>query len=221
MKAVILADRQGVGGAGGPDGPCWLETQIAAFIDAGVREIGVVTGRDADAAETVLRGAGAPGVRIESVFNPFHAVSGGLASAWAARGFMEEDCVLSEGGGAFEAAIVKRMLEPTDAAIALAADPDAPATDWVRIQLQNGRAMAVGGRLDPDRADAGAVGLARFSGSGRRVFDRTVNEMLRRPDGLQASLWRAFDELARSGLVSACLISGLKWDAPEDLSAAA
>ena len=202
-------------------GKPFLRRQMDIFAECGIRDIGVVTGYRPDMVDEVIRDARADGLNITNIYNPFFEVSDNLASVWMAKEYFDQDFILANGDTMFEAAIPKRLMSASEAAITVTIDiKDAYDADDMKVQLQNGKVLAISKALDVNRVDGESIGLLRFVGPGPQIFWRAVNELLHRPEGLKSWFLRAVDDLAKSGMVSACSIEGKKWaemDTVEDV----
>ncbi len=222
MKAVILAAGRGtrllpktqdrpkclIDISGKP----FLRRQLDIVAQAGIRDIGVVTGYRPDMVDEVIRDARADGLNITNIFNPFYEVSDNLASVWMSKSFFDDDFILVNGDTLFEPSVPETLLNAPRAAVTVTIDQkDEYDSDDMKVQLEDDRVVAIGKTLRPGRVDGESIGLLRFQDSGPRIFWRAVDDLLHRPDGLKSWFLRAVDDLARSGLVTACSIKGQRW----------
>ena len=68
-------------------------------------------GFGADRVERFLDGIRIPGLRVDTLFNPFFASSDNLATCWLARSAMTGDFVLLNGDTLFEDRVLQRLLD--------------------------------------------------------------------------------------------------------------
>lgn len=200
-----------------------LEWQIDALWDAGIDEIGVVTGYRPDKVEALLDQHYAER-RITTLFNPFFDVSDNLASCWMAREFMEGDFILMNGDVVLDRYAIERVMSSPVAPVTLAIDRKSLYDDDdMKVQLQGLRVRHVSKTLLPGQVDAESIGLLYFREQGPRLFRSAVEKALRHPHSLRLWYLSVVDALAGENLVQACPIAGLRWielDFPADLAAA-
>jgi choline kinase len=234
MKAIILSAGQGrrllpltegVPKCALPiHGRSLLEWQLAALVECGVDEVKVVVGFAADHVERLLAAATAP-PRLNTIYNPFHAVADNLASCWVARHEMTEDFILLNGDTLFEAAVGRRLVTAPAKPVRLAIDKKAGYdADDMKVSLDGERLVRVSKQLPPEASHAESIGMMIFRGEGPRLFREALERTIRRPDALRLWYLSVIDELARSGIVWTASIEGLGWaeiDFPDDLETAA
>ena len=61
-----------------------------------------------------------------------------------------------------------------------------------------------------------AIGLARFTGTGRAAFRKEVERTIRTPEGTAQFYLRAIDRLAETGIVRVAPIGALEWSEVEN-----
>ena len=201
-----------------------LGLQLRALASAGVSSATVVVGFEADRVESFLRWSPVPGIRVETVRNPFFAVADNLVSAWMAREHMGKPFVLLNGDTVFEPAVARRLLSARPAPVTLVVDRKTTYDDDdMKVSLEGTRLRAVGKALAPDVVDAESIGMMLFRGSGPHLYRQQLDEALRGRDALSAWHLAVIDQLAARTRVETVCVEGLDWweiDSPEDLGEA-
>ena len=199
-----------------------LEWQVDALIEAGIKEVVVISGYRSDLVEgVVMRRYGDRRVRVE--FNPFFDISDNLASCWIARAAMDTDFLLLNGDIIFEAAVLKRVLESEAAPITLTVNLKDEYDDDMKVKLSRGLVRSVSKTLAPQQTDCESIGLLYFRGKGPALFRAAVENAMRHPTSLKLWYLSIIDALAADGVVKPCPVTGLGWaelDFPADLEAA-
>jgi choline kinase len=199
-----------------------LELQLRALARCGIDHATVVIGFGADCVEAFLAGTPIPGLRVETLYNPFFATSDNLATCWLARVAMTEDFLLLNGDTLFEDRVLQRVLEQPPAPLTVTIDHKASYDDDdMKVSVDaNGRLLAIGKRLAPDRVGGESIGLLCFRESGVKSFRDALEQAVRRPEGLHAWYLSVVNELAQRIRIETASIDGLWWreiDSPEDL----
>jgi choline kinase len=200
-----------------------LEWQVDALLEAGIREIVVVSGYRSDLVDAVIRKRYARHrVRVE--FNPFFDISDNLASCWIARDAMAADFLLLNGDIIFEAAVLKRVLASEPAPITLTVNlKDEYDDDDMKVKLDRGLVRRVSKTLAPQQTDCESIGMLYFRGKGPTLFRAAVENAMRHPTSLKLWYLSIIDALAADGVVRPCPVTGLGWaelDFPGDLESA-
>lgn len=233
MKAIILSAGQGRRllplTAETPkclipfSGRSLLEWQVRALNAAGVAEVVVVTGFEADKVAAALDGIDLPGTTLRTTHNPFFELADNLASCWIARHEMTDAFLILNGDTLIEPAIAKRVLEnpatsPITVTIDVKHDYD---TDDMKVRAEGDRLLAIGKTLPLDMVTGESIGFLRFTKEGGRSFVGEIERLLRNEDGLKRWYLSAIDGIARyHGDVGVRSIQGLEWgelDFPADL----
>jgi choline kinase len=230
MKAIILSAGQGTRllplTAEIPKcaltfhGKTVLEWQIDELLKSGVTEIVVVTGFATDKVEQLLasRYHSEP-VRI--VFNPFYKVSDNLATCWIVRNEMTADFILLNGDTLFDTSVLKCLLGSQPQPITVTIDKkSAYDDDDMKVMLDGDRLTRIGKDIPLDMVDAESIGMLFFRGTGPALFQKTVEQVLRTPEGLKRWYLSVINELAQTTPVWTCCIEGKPWaelDFPADL----
>ncbi len=200
-----------------------LEWQVDALLEAGIREVVVVSGYRSDLVEAVIQKRyQRQRVRVE--FNPFFDISDNLASCWIARHVMGADFLLLNGDIIFEAAVLKRVLASASAPITLTVNlKDEYDDDDMKVKLSRGLVRRVSKTLAPQQTDCESIGMLYFRGKGPALFRAAVENAMRHPTSLKLWYLSIIDALAADGVVRPCPVTGLGWaelDFPGDLEAA-
>jgi len=190
-----------------------LGFQLRAVAEAGVEEACVVTGFGAPQVEAYLQQNPIPGLRVETLYNPFYAVADNLISCWVARSQMQSDFVLMNGDTLFAPSVLIRLLAAPSAPIALAVNhKDEYDGDDMKVKLAlSGRLEAVAKTLTPEQTDAESIGMMCFRGEGPGAFRGTLDDMVRTPDGLRSYYLAAINRIAATGWVRSVPIRGDWW----------
>jgi choline kinase len=199
-----------------------LELQLGALARCGVTRVSVVAGFGVERVERLLAGEPVPGLAPELIFNPFFGVSDNLASCWVAREAMVGDFLLLNGDTLFEPAVLRRLLGASAAPITVTIDhKPAYDEDDMKVSLDDqGRLVAIGKALEPERVHGESIGILLFRGAGARRFRLGVERAMREPQGLRAWYLSVVNALAAEGGVETASIRGLWWreiDSPADL----
>lgn len=233
MKAIILSAGQGKRlmplTANVPKcllnirGLTLIEWQINELNKAGVDQVAVVVGYQADRVRQLLRrSSDSPRIRIH--YNPAYAWTDNLFSCWVARAEMDEEFILLNGDTIFEAAVVNRLRQsavpPVTVAIHQKRHYDA---DDMKVTLAGNRLVKIGKDLAIENVDGESIGMILFRREGPSLFRRAVERALR--DSAASRKWylSVIDDMARSLPIQTCLINGLRWcevDFPADLKTA-
>jgi choline kinase len=225
MRGVILAAGKGarLNGTAADRPKCLvklggkslLQRQIAALRAAGVRDIVVVAGCQAD---RVIREAGS-GVAI--VENPRFAETNSLYSLWLARGFLAGGFIALNCDVLFHPRLLDDLLTARYEDALLVAPRDSATSygpEEMKVTVRAGRVVAISKSLDPMDADGENLGIVRFGPSGARllveIMDRTIA-------GGRLRDWApyAFGRFASERPLYAIGTRGLPWieiDFPED-----
>jgi choline kinase len=204
-------------------GKSLIERQIEAFATCGVKEFLVVIGYAAHRMERALAAiAGAKGVTVRTVFNPFFAVADNLASCWMARSEMDGDFVQINGDTLFRADLAAKILAAAKAPVTVAINhKERYDADDMKVEVSGDRLLHVGKTLDPETVGGESIGLLVMSREGAVRFATAVESAMREPSGLKSWFLSVIDRLATSeGIVGVVSIEGLEWgevDFPPDL----
>ncbi|HEY0875863.1 MAG TPA: phosphocholine cytidylyltransferase family protein [Vicinamibacterales bacterium] len=226
MRAIILAAGRGsrLNGTAG-DGPKCLvrlggltliERQIRTLRDAGIDDITVVVGCQAD---RVRRACGHDLTYIENVR---YAQTNSLYSLWMARPLLYEGFVVLNCDVLFHPALLTDLLTSRHENALLLGYREASQPPYgdeeMKVKVRGGRVAGMSKALDPAEADGENLGIVKFGVRGAaalvEIMDRLVNE-----GRLREWAPRAFAEFATAHALYAIGTRGLPWieiDFPED-----
>jgi len=199
-----------------------LEVQLRALARCGVERATVVVGFGAQHVEGFLGGTRIPGLAVETLYNPFYAMSDNLATCWLARHGMDQDFVLLNGDTLFEDSVLHRLLEGPPAPITVTVDHKRVYDDDdMKVSIDDGgRLLAIGKNLKPEMVNGESIGLLCFRGFGPKLFREALDRTIRVPGALGAWYLSVVNELAQDVAVDTASIRGFWWreiDSPEDL----
>lgn len=197
-----------------------LHWQLLHLRAAGVKEVVVVTGFGAEAVEEEIEQLALADLKVRTLFNPFYGLTDNLATCWLARDEMRGPFLLLNGDTLFEPAIASRLLAAPDSAVTVTVDrKSAYDADDMKVLTDGTRLRAIGKTIPA--FDAESIGFLRFSAEGAAAFVRTVEQIMRSPEGLKRWYLSVINEMAEAGEeVSVTSIQGLGWaemDFPEDV----
>ena len=199
-----------------------LELQLRALARCGIDRATVVVGFGAHHVERYLAENSIPGMKVEAVFNPFYIASDNLATCWITRAAMNEDFLLVNGDTIFEDRVLRRLLDtpPSPVTIAIDHKPDYDEDDMKVTLDGDGKLLAIGKQLKPERVSGESIGLLRFSGIGVERFRHELELAMRTPAALSAWYLSVVDTLAGDGMVDTASIRSFYWreiDSEDDL----
>jgi choline kinase len=198
-----------------------LHWQLLHLKAAGLTEVVVVTGFGAEAVEEEIAQIALPDMTVRTLFNPFYGLTDNLATCWLAREEMRGAFLLLNGDTLFEPAIASRLLQAPASAVTVTVDrKTAYDADDMKVLTEGSRLLAIGKTIPA--FDAESIGFLRFSAEGAAAFVRTVEQIMRSPEGLKRWYLSVINEMAQAGEeVSTVSIEGLGWaemDFPEDVA---
>ena len=196
------------------DGPrTVLELQLRGLARCGIRQVTVVLGFGAERVEAFLETMRIPGLRVETLFNPFFASSDNLATCWLARPSMNGDFVLLNGDTLFEDRVLERLLEGASSPITVTIDHKARYDDDdMKVSLgAEGRLLAIGKQLPAETVGGESIGMLCFRGTGVKSFRDELDQAIRRSEGLRAWYLSVVNAMAPRVPVGTVSIDGLWW----------
>jgi len=223
MRGVILAAGKGarLNGTIGDKPKCLLrvggrtlvERQIDALEAAGIRDIVVVVGCQAD---LVRRNCGH---RVNYVENSRFAQTNSLYSLWLARPLLTNGFVVMNCDVLFHPQLLVDLLTARHENALMVSFDDGPLGDEeMKVRTRCGRVLDISKTLDPSEADAENVGLVKFGAAGARRLVALLDQRVA-AGGLRDWAPRAFGDFAREQALYAIGTRGFPWteiDFPED-----
>jgi choline kinase len=197
-------------------GTTLVERQIAALRRAGIHDITVVVGCQAD------RVRRACGHQVTYVENAQYAQTNSMYSLWLARPLLYEGFVVLNCDVVFHPVLLGDLLTARhEIALLLAyreADQPAFGDEEMKVKVRCGRVVDMSKAMDPADADGENLGIVKFGPAGAAAL---VDIMDRLIDGGGVRDWapRAFAEFAKTTPLHAIGTRGLPWieiDFPED-----
>jgi len=226
MRAIILAAGKGsrLNGTAGDKPKCLVEAggmtlierQIRTLQRAGVIDIAVVVGCQADRVRTVC------GDRVAYVENPRFAETNSLYSLWTARALLVQGFVVLNCDVLFHPVLLDDLLATHhDAALLIAyKDPAQPpyGDEEMKVAARSGRVLDLSKTMDPDQADGENVGIVKFGPASAPKLVRILDDLVAAGADRE---WapRAFREFAREDALHAVSTRGYPWieiDFPDD-----
>lgn len=226
MRGVVLAAGKGsrLNGTAAETPKCLVEVggftlverQIRALRSAGIDDVAVVVGCQADRVRRVC------GQRVAYVENKRYGETNSLYSLWMARGLLCEGFVVLNCDVLFHPVLLHDLLTARhENALLLAyreADQPLFGDEEMKVRVRCGRVVEMSKHMDPAEADGENLGIVKFGSRGAAalvdIMDRIVAD-----GGLREWAPRAFSEFARIHPLHAIGTRGLPWteiDFPED-----
>ena len=226
MRGIILAAGKGsrLNGTAGDKPKCLLrlggqtlvERQIATLRDAGIHEIAVVVGCQAD---MVRRHCGRGITYIE---NTRFAQTNSLYSLWLARPLLVDGFVVLNCDVLFHPQLLVDLVSARydDALLMAYQEDDAQplGEEEMKIKVRRGRVLDISKALPADEADGENLGIVKFGADGARLLVGLLDQHIAR-GALRDWAPRAFGDFARLRPLHAVGTRGLPWteiDFPED-----
>ena len=202
------------------NGRSLLEWQLAALHDAGVDDVTVVTGFEAEQVRERLAAGHWP--RARTLHNPFFRIADNISSVWLARETLRAgDALILNGdtliGPDLIRAALANAVAPVNVTTVTKTDYDA---DDMKVTLSGGAVTAVSKALPPGETDAESIGMLVFRGTGGAQFADAIDAVIAREGGTGNYYLSAVAELAVQGLVGAADVTGhasAEVDFPADL----
>ena len=226
MKGVILAAGKGsrLNGTAGDKPKCLveaggltlLERQIRTLEQAGIDDIVVVVGCQADRVRAVC------GARVKYVENVRFSETNSLYSLWTARPLLYEGFVVLNCDVLFHPGLLDDLLAThQDAALLIdyrqAGDPPY-GDEEMKVSVQSGLVVDMSKTMDPADADGENVGIVKFGPASAPHLVSVLNRLVA-AGGLRDWAPKAFREFAQTRPLHAIGTTGRPWieiDFPED-----
>jgi len=231
MKGIILAAGKGsrLNGTAGDKPKCLvelggttlIERQIAVLERAGIDDVVVVVGCQADRVRAVC------GDAVTYVENSRFAETNSLYSLWTARALLYEGFVVLNCDVLFHPALLDDLLATHhDAALLIAYREDGQPSfgdEEMKVKVLGDRVIDISKTMDPADADGENLGIVKFGAHSAPHLVATLDRLVAE-GGLRDWAPRAFREFARDRPLHAVGTRGLPWteiDFPEDYQRAA
>jgi choline kinase len=193
-----------------------LERQIETLRNAGIDDITVVVGCQADRVQRTC------GRGVQFVENTRYAQTNSLYSLWLARPLLSDGFVVLNCDVLFHPQLLDDLVSARhDNALLLSyqdAD-DAPFGDEeMKVKTRRGRVIDISKTMPPDEADGENVGIVRFSPRGGKQLASILDARVA-AGGMRDWAPRAFADFARADALHAVGTRGFPWteiDFPED-----
>jgi len=226
MRGIILAAGKGsrLNGTAGENPKCLvkaggltlIERQIRALRHAGIDDIAVVVGCQADQVRRAC------GHGITYVENSRYGQTNSMYSLWMARPLLFEGFVVLNCDVLFHPVLLHDLLTSRHQNALLLAyrEADQPpfGDEEMKVQVRCGRVREMSKQMDPDDADGENLGIVKF-GPGGAAELVTIMDRLVAAGGLRDWAPRAFREFAQVRPLHAIGTRGFPWieiDFPED-----
>ena len=226
MRGIILAAGRGsrLNGTAGDKPKCLveaggvtlLERQIDALEQAGIDEIVVVAGCQADRVKRRC------GDRVTYVENRQFAETNSLFSLWMARDLLDDGFVVLNCDVLFHPQLLTDLLTARhENALLLAyreADQPPFGDEEMKVRVRCGRVVEMSKTMDPSEADGENLGVVKFGASGARILVGIMDRIVKSGE-LRAWAPRAFAAFAQTHALHAIGTRGYPWieiDFPED-----
>ncbi len=190
-----------------------VEREIDALEAAGIRDIVVVVGCQADLVRRTC------GHRVHYVENSRFAQTNSLYSLWLARPLLADGFVVMNCDVLFHPQLLIDLLNSRhDNALMVSFDDRPMGDEEMKVRIRRGRVVEMAKTLEPSAADGENVGLVKFSAAGARHLIDLLDQRVA-TGGLRDWAPRAFAEFARDHDLFAIGTRGYPWteiDFPED-----
>ncbi len=226
MRGIILAAGKGsrLNGTAKESPKCLVELGGVALIErqirllerAGIRDITIVAGCQADRVRRTC------GHRVTYVENVQYAQTNSLYSLWMARPLLYEGFVVLNCDVVFHPVLLDDLLSARhDNALLLAyreANQPLFGDEEMKVKVRCGRVVDMSKTMDPTEADGENLGIVKFGPAGAAALVDIMDRLVA-GGGLRDWAPRAFAEFAKSHPLHAIGTRGLPWieiDFPDD-----
>ena len=226
MRGIILAAGKGsrLNGTAGDKPKCLveaggvtlLERQIQALQHAGIEDITVVVGCQAERVRMRC------GHSVSYVENARFAETNSLFSLWMARALLYEGFVVLNCDVLFHPVLLDDLLTSRyeDALLLAYREPHQPAfgDEEMKVKVRCGRVVDMSKTMDPEEADGENLGIVKFGPSGAAALVEIMDRLVNAGD-LRAWAPKGFREFAQTRPLYAIGTRGYPWieiDFPED-----
>ncbi len=160
------------------DGLTLLESQLHSLKENNIKDVTIIVGYLAKQIEAKIDKY-RDDFNIDIVYNPFYDVSNNLISVWMARYYMNEDFITINGDDIFNPVIIEDLLKSSEQITMVVDYKDSYDEDDMKIIHERGLVKQVNKKIAPKDANGESVGIIKFSGQGRNIYIRTLEEMVR------------------------------------------
>jgi L-glutamine-phosphate cytidylyltransferase len=226
LRGIILAAGKGsrLNGTAGDRPKCLvnlggvslLERQIETLRRAGIDEIAVVVGCQAERVRRVC------GRGIDFVENTRFAQTNSLYSLWLARPLLDEGFVVMNCDVLFHPQLLDDLLTARHEDALLVGyqedDSEPLGDEEMKVKVRRGRVLEIAKTLAPDDADGENVGIVKFGAHGARLLGAILDDRVA-AGHMRDWAPRAFAEFAQLRRLHALGTRGYPWteiDFPED-----
>ncbi len=202
-----------------------LDQQLQTLSRFGIEHATVLTGFGADHVERYIEESSFGDMTVETLYNPFYAITDNLATCWLARAAMSGDFILLNGDTLFEDELLRRVLGAPENPVSVTIDrKDEYDEDDMKVTLDtDGRLLAIGKELPAHTVDGESIGLLLFRGAGGDRFREALDRAIRQPESMRNWYLSVVNDMAQKMTVDTISIEGNWWteiDSSEDLDAA-
>lgn len=197
-----------------------LDHQILALRTAGIEDIVVVGGyRIRQIADHLARSPYRETVSL--ILNPFWSVANSISSVWAAKAWLEGPFCLVNGDTIFDASVIIDAIAELAPGMNLLVEAcRTPGHDDMRVEVKNGRILAVTKDLTLSRATHRSLGIVISQNDDGGLYYNALERVIGTPEGYKAYHHAVIDLLASSCLVTPIVNQSGTWceiDRPEDI----
>lgn len=196
-----------------------FDFQMDALRSVGVKEVCLVVGyRREQIMEHATRQH--PKMNFTPVVNHhFFETNTAKSLWWAAEHFMDRDMILLNGDVLFDPRVIQRVAEGRDPAN-MAVEVKPCGDEEVKVVVDDsGRIHEIGKEIDPERTLGEFIGVAHFSAPFTNALYRSLDALVRTPEGQQAYYERAIESILSTTHAQAVDVTELpcvEIDFPED-----
>ena len=199
-----------------------LELQLRTLAACGVTHASIMVGFGADQIEEHLERIRLPDLEVRAVFNPLHALSDNLVTAWLARAEMTGDFLLLNGDTLFEIEVLRRLLASPNAPLTLAIDQkERYDDDDMKVRISGRRKLSAIGKTLVTDVRGESIGVMLFRGAGVPAFRGALEAAVREPEAVKLWYLSVVNGLVGSMRIEVESIRGLWWgeiDSARDLA---
>lgn len=175
-----------------------LETQLHSLRECGILDVTLIIGYRASQIEAKLENYRSD-FNFEIVYNPFYDTSNNLVSVWMARHSFTDDFITINGDDMFDAKVISELMKsphPITMVTDVKANYD---EDDMKIISHHGVVKRVSKKIPLEDANGESVGIIKFSGSGPRLYAKTLESMVRDPENLNVFYLKAIQSIIDEG----------------------